>query len=195
MLSAFRAGSFHPIERTKRSAGRRPLHTVSDNAIHIDIMIEAGNWPDEASLESLVSKSVAAAWNSLGLKSATSELSVVFTDDASIQVLNGEWRGKDKPTNVLSFPAFPVKAGSQPGPMLGDIVIARETVEREAKEEGKPIENHLSHLVVHGFLHLLGYDHETDEEAEVMEAREREILHALAIPDPYAVSDEDINND
>lgn len=195
MLSAFRAGSFHPIERTKRSAGRRPLHNVSDNAIHIDIMIEAGNWPDEASLESLVSKSVAAAWNNLGLKSATSELSVVFTDDASIQVLNGEWRGKDKPTNVLSFPAFPVKAGSQPGPMLGDIVIARETVEREAKEEGKPIENHLSHLVVHGFLHLLGYDHETDEEAEVMEAREREILHALAIPDPYAVSDEDINND
>ncbi|EFM63475.1 conserved hypothetical protein [Brucella sp. NF 2653] len=195
MLSAFRAGSFHPIERTKRFAGRRPLHNVSDNAIHIDIMIEAGNWPDEASLESLVSKSVAAAWNNLGLKSATSELSVVFTDDASIQLLNGEWRGKDKPTNVLSFPAFPVKAGSQPGPLLGDIVIARETVEREAKEEGKPIENHLSHLVVHGFLHLLGYDHETDEEAEVMEAREREILHALAIPDPYAVSDEDINND
>ncbi|MEN3396067.1 rRNA maturation RNase YbeY [Brucella melitensis] len=168
---------------------------MSDNAIHIDIMIEAGNWPDEASLESLVSKSVAAAWNHLGLKCATSELSVVFTDDASIQLLNGEWRGKDKPTNVLSFPAFPVKAGSQPGPMLGDIVIARETVEREAKEEGKPIENHLSRLVVHGFLHLLGYDHETDEEAEVMEAREREILHALAIPDPYAVSDEDINND
>ncbi len=99
---------------------------TSDNAIHIDIMIEAGNWPDEASLESLVSKSVAAAWNNLGLQECyKQELSVVFTDDASIQLLNGEWRGEDKPTNVLSFPAFPVKAGSQPGPMLGDIVIAR----------------------------------------------------------------------
>ena len=83
----------------------------------------------------------------------------------------------------------------QPGPMLGDIIIARETVEREALEEGKPLENHLAHLVVHGFLHLLGYDHETDAEAEVMEGREREILHALAIPNPYAVSDYDLNND
>ena len=162
---------------------------MSNNAIQIDIMVEAGNWSDETALEGLVRKSVEAAWASLGLKSATSELSVVFTDDASIQTLNAEWRDKDKPTNVLSFPAFPVKAGTQPGPMLGDIVIARETVEREALEEGKPLENHLAHLIVHGFLHLLGYDHETDEEAEIMEAREREILHALAIPDPYAVSE------
>jgi len=162
---------------------------VPNNAIHIDIMVEAGNWPDEAALEGLVRKSVEAAWANLGLKSATSELSVVFTDDASIQTLNAEWRGKDKPTNVLSFPAFPVKAGAQPGPMLGDIIIARETVEREAREEDKPLENHLAHLVVHGFLHLLGYDHETDAEADVMEGREREILHALAIPDPYAVSE------
>lgn len=162
---------------------------MSNNAIHIDIMVEAGNWPDEPALETLVRKSVEAGWSVLGLKSADSELSAVFTDDASIQLLNAEWRGKDKPTNVLSFPAFPVKAGSQPGPMLGDIVIARETVEREALEEGKPLENHLTHLVVHGFLHLLGYDHETDEEAEEMEGKEREILHALAIPDPYAVSE------
>ncbi|MGB3349339.1 MAG: rRNA maturation RNase YbeY [Brucella anthropi] len=162
---------------------------MSNNAIHIDIMVEAGNWPDETALEGLVRKSVEAAWANLGLKSAASELSVVFTDDASIQTLNAEWRGKDKPTNVLSFPAFPIKTGAQPGPMLGDIIIARETVEREAREEGKPLENHLAHLVVHGFLHLLGYDHETDAEAEVMEGREREILHALAIPDPYAVSE------
>ena len=162
---------------------------MSNNAIQIDIMVEAGNWPDETTLEGLVRKSVEAAWTNLGLKNAASELSVVFTDDTSIQTLNAEWRGKDKPTNVLSFPAFPVKAGEQPGAMLGDIVIACETVEREALEEGKPLENHLTHLIVHGFLHLLGYDHETDEEAEVMEAREREILHALAIPDPYAVSE------
>ncbi len=124
---------------------------MSNNAIHIDIMVEAGNWPDETVLEGLVRKSVEAARANLGLKSAASELSVVFTDDASIQSLNAEWRGKDKPTNVLSFPAFPVKTGAQPGPMLGDIIIARETVEREAREEGKPLENHLAHLVVHGF--------------------------------------------
>ena len=92
---------------------------MSNNAIHIDIMVEAGNWPDETALEGLVRKSVEAAWANLGLKSAASELSVVFTDDASIQILNAEWRGKDKPTNVLSFPAFPVKAGAQPGPGSG----------------------------------------------------------------------------
>lgn len=150
-------------------------------------MIEAGSWPQEAVLESLVRRAIEAAWDNLGLEPAPCELSVVFTDDASIQTLNAQWRGKDKPTNVLSFPAFPVKAGNQPGPMLGDIVIAYETVEREAVDEGKPVNNHLTHLVVHGFLHLLGYDHETDEEAEEMERREREILHALAISDPYAV--------
>ncbi|MGU3399384.1 rRNA maturation RNase YbeY [Brucellaceae bacterium D45D] len=162
---------------------------MPDNAIDIDIMIEAGPWPDESVLEDLVQKAVEAAWSNLGLERTPSELSVVFTDDASIKLLNAQWRDKDKATNVLSFPAFPVKAGSQPGPMLGDIVIAYETVEREAADEGKPVNNHLTHLVVHGFLHLLGYDHETDAEAEEMERREREILHALAISDPYAVCD------
>ncbi|MBC2884044.1 rRNA maturation RNase YbeY [Ochrobactrum sp. CM-21-5] len=168
---------------------------MPNNTIQIDILIEAGSWPDETALERLVRQATEAAWSNLRLKDADSELSVVFTDDASIRTLNAEWRGKDKPTNVLSFPAFPVKAGAQPGPMLGDIVIARETVEREAKDEGKPLDNHLTHLVIHGFLHLLGYDHETDEEAEEMERREREILHALAIPDPYTVSHLDIETD
>lgn len=162
---------------------------MPDNAIDIDIMIEAGPWPDESVLEDLVQKAVEAAWSNLGLERTPSELSVVFTDDASIKLLNAQWRDKDKATNVLSFPAFPVKAGSQPGPMLGDIVIAYETVAREAADEGKPVNNHLTHLVVHGFLHLLGYDHETDVEAEEMERLEREILHALAISDPYAVCD------
>jgi rRNA maturation RNase YbeY len=93
-------------------------------------------------------------------------------------------------TNVLSFPAFPLKPGSAIPPMLGDIVIARETVAAEAFAEAKPFEHHLSHLVVHGFLHLLGYDHEDDAEAEEMEATEKRILARLAIPDPYAVSDQ-----
>ena len=117
------------------------------------------------------------------------ELSLVFADDATVQALNAEWRGKDKPTNVLSFPAFPLKPGDKLPPLLGDVILAFETVAREAAEEGKPLDHHVSHLVLHGFLHLLGYDHETDADAEVMEALETRILAKLAIPDPYAVID------
>ena len=115
-----------------------------------------------------------------------SELSVVFSDDAHIRTLNAGWRGKDKPTNVLSFPAFPVKPGEKLPPMLGDIVLAAETVAREAALEGKPLDHHISHLVIHGVLHLLGHDHEDEAEAERMEALERAALARLAIPDPYA---------
>jgi probable rRNA maturation factor len=114
------------------------------------------------------------------------ELSLLFTDDARIRVLNAEWRGKDKPTNVLSFPAFPVRIGAELPPMLGDIVLAAETVRGEAELEVKPLTHHISHLVVHGLLHLLGHDHETDTEADVMEDLERRVLARLAIPDPYA---------
>lgn len=177
--------------RAKGRCGRADLHVwiaPLSNVIDIDILIEAEGWPEEAALSQLAQQAVETAWKSLNLRDADTELSLVFTDDASIRELNAEWRGMDKPTNVLSFPAFPVKAGAQPGPMLGDIIIARETVEREAGEEQKPFNHHLTHLVVHGLLHLLGYDHEDDVEADVMENREREILHALAIPDPYHVS-------
>jgi probable rRNA maturation factor len=117
---------------------------------------------------------------------AGSELSVVFSDDAHIRTLNSGWRGKDKPTNVLSFPAFPAIPGEKLPPMLGDIVLAAETVVREAGLEGKPLDHHISHLVVHGVLHLLGHDHEDETEAETMEALERAALARLAIPDPYA---------
>jgi probable rRNA maturation factor len=113
----------------------------------------------------------------------------MLTDDAGIRTLNSNWRGIDKPTNVLSFPALqPTGAG---GPddapnMLGDIAIAFETTRKEADDEQKPFDHHLSHLAVHGFLHLIGYDHEKDDEAEAMEALETEILAQLGIPDPYA---------
>ncbi len=117
------------------------------------------------------------------------ELSLVFTDDAAIQEINAEWRGKDKPTNVLSFPAFPLEPGKMPGPMLGDIVIARETVEREAVDLDKSFEDHLTHLLVHGFLHLFGYDHMETGEAERMEALETRILAVLGLSDPYAGQD------
>ncbi|KQU93791.1 rRNA maturation RNase YbeY [Mesorhizobium sp. Root695] len=153
--------------------------------VDIDISVEAGNWPDEASLTRLVDRAVAAAFAESGA-AGRSELSLVFSDDAHIRTLNAGWRGKDKPTNVLSFPAFPFVQGGPLPPMLGDIVLAAETVTREAALEDKPLENHITHLVIHGLLHLLGYDHETDTEAEAMEAIERAALARLAIPDPYA---------
>lgn len=154
--------------------------------IDIDILIEAEGWPKEEALLQLAQKAVDAAWKSLFTDDGKTELSLVFTDDASIKELNAQWRNKHKATNVLSFPAFPIKAGTKPKMMLGDIVIARETVMREAQEEGKPFEHHLNHMIVHGFLHLLGYDHEDDTDAEIMEQQERVILAALAIPDPYS---------
>ena len=152
--------------------------------IDIALAVEAGDWPAEAQLERLARAAVDAACADQALAGA-SELSVVFTDDAAIRALNAGWRGKDQATNVLSFPAFPTGWSVLP-PMLGDIVLAAETVAREAEAEGKPLENHINHLLVHGFLHLVGHDHEEDGEAEAMEAAERRILAALAIPDPYA---------
>jgi probable rRNA maturation factor len=115
------------------------------------------------------------------------EISLLLTDDAQVRQLNRDYRHKDKPTNVLSFPALDDDTPIPPeGPvLLGDVIIARETTEREAYEESKSLKNHLSHLVVHGVLHLLGYDHIEDDEAEEMESLERSILGALGVPDPY----------
>lgn len=153
--------------------------------MEIDLTVEAGAWPGEAELFWLVERAVAATFAETGTK-GTSELSVVFSDDAHIRALNAGWRGKDKPTNVLSFPAFPAFRGNAMPPMLGDIVLAAETVARESALENKPLEHHITHLVIHGLLHLLGHDHETDAQAEEMEGLERTALARLAIPDPYA---------
>jgi len=109
---------------------------------------------------------------------------ILLTNDASVQDLNARFRAKDQPTNVLSFPA-PETAR----PHLGDIALAFETCAREAAAQNKPLEHHLQHLTVHGVLHLLGYDHQSDAEAEEMEAMEREILSTLDVPDPYALFD------
>jgi probable rRNA maturation factor len=159
----------------------------SISPVDADILIEAGAWPEESTLEALVSRAVSAAFEELEADSGEKpELSLVFTDDAHIKELNAGWRGKDKPTNVLSFPAFPIAPGDALPPMLGDIVLAFETVASEATLENKPFEHHITHLVVHGLLHLLGYDHETEGDAEEMEGLERGALARLAIPDPYA---------
>jgi len=148
------------------------------NGPTVDVSIASPLW-DEADGEAVVRRAVAAA---APPETEESELSVVLTDDASIKSLNARWRRKDEPTNVLSFPADRPAAGPR---LLGDIVIAYETTAREAAQEQKPFADHLAHLTVHGFLHLLGYDHESDADAEVMERLEREILARLGVPDPY----------
>lgn len=155
--------------------------------VEIDLLVEGGDWAPEAELETMVHEAVGAAMAETGaVAEKGTELSVVFSDDEHVRELNAQWRGKDKPTNVLSFPAFPPKRGAALPPLLGDIVLASQTVIREAALEGKEIRHHITHLLIHGFLHLLGYDHETGEEAEEMEAVERRALARLAIPDPYA---------
>ncbi|PWK68333.1 putative rRNA maturation factor [Aminobacter sp. AP02] len=166
---------------------KTPAPSAVEGGLDIDLMIEQGAWPSEDALRALVDRAVPAALAEAEVDVVDGvELSLVFTDDDSIQSLNAEWRQKDKPTNVLSFPAFPMAPGDALPPMLGDIVLAYETVVREAELEQKPLENHITHLIIHGLLHLLGYDHESDEEAEEMEALERQALARLAIPDPYA---------
>jgi probable rRNA maturation factor len=120
---------------------------------------------------------------------AAAELSIVFTDDAGIRKLNAKWRGKDFPTNVLSFPqAAPLGSGafSGSGRLLGDVILSAETVAREAALAEKPLVDHMAHLIIHAYLHLLGFDHEVDSDAEKMEQLERVALKKLGIRDPYA---------
>jgi probable rRNA maturation factor len=113
------------------------------------------------------------------------EMTIHLSDDEGLRALNKQWRGKDAPTNVLSFPA--VAADRLSGArLLGDVFVALQTVEREAAAEGKPLADHFRHLVAHGFLHLIGFDHETPVEAEAMEAIETRALARLGVADPYA---------
>lgn len=137
-------------------------------------------------LEEIVAKAVAASVEVAELKiPAEAELSLLFTDDNAVRSINNDWRGKDSATNVLSFPGADIKPGEPADFVLGDIVLAYETVAREAKLEDKPFEHHLSHLIVHGLLHLFGYDHMNDRQAQLMEGLETRILLRLAIDDPY----------
>ena len=149
--------------------------------MNLEITIEDKDWKTVPSLRKLARQAIKAA-----LVDDDVSISVLFTSDAEISGINKQWRGKARPTNVLSFPVSvetPVPKG-EPRP-LGDIVMAYGTILKEATEQKKPVANHVSHLIVHGLLHLLGYDHEIDAEAEIMEAREVEILKKLGIEDPY----------
>jgi probable rRNA maturation factor len=173
----------------KRSSGSMAIFALPIT----EVLVVAECWQSEPDAEAVIQRAVAAAAEiadpGLDAELGEAELAVMLTDDSGIRTLNNNWRGIDKPTNVLSFPALPPTGGGGPDDaprMLGDIAIAYQTTRAEADDEQKPFDHHLSHLAVHGFLHLIGYDHEKDDDAEAMEALETEILAQLGIPDPYA---------
>ena len=151
----------------------------------IDIEIEDPAWtiaePDAEALSRRAAEAVL-AYEHLSDRNLT----ILLAGDAAVQELNARFRRQDKPTNVLSFPAMP-----NPEQHLGDVALAYQTCAREAAEQGKPLAAHLQHLVAHGVLHLLGYDHMTDEEASEMEGLERVVLAGLGIADPYAAGEGD----
>jgi probable rRNA maturation factor len=169
-------GDSRPRSSIRPSGARR--------SVELDISVAAPAWGRAVGdISALAERAIAAALARAEVSGAL-EVSLLLTDDAEQQELNRDHRGKDSPTNVLSFPAgFVPPAGPRP---LGDISLALETVIREAEEQDKSVADHLSHLLVHGTLHLLGYDHGDDVEAEEMEALEREILAGLGVADPYA---------
>ena len=157
-----------------------------------EVLVVADAWQNESDAEAVIQRAIAAAAEMADADIGEAELAVMLTDDAGIRTLNSNWRGIDKPTNVLSFPALQPTGSGGPDDaprMLGDIAIAYETTRKEADDEQKPFDHHLSHLAVHGFLHLIGYDHEKDDDAEAMEALETEILAQLGIPDPHTDRD------
>jgi probable rRNA maturation factor len=142
--------------------------------IEIEVQVDEPAWlarlPDA---ETLMARTAAAV-------DAEGSAAVLLTDDETVRDLNTRFRAKDSPTNVLSFPA-----PANPEGHLGDIALALGVCESEARTQGKPLADHLRHLLVHGLLHLLGYDHQADDEAETMEALERQVLSGLGVPDPY----------
>ena len=165
----------------------------------LEIALETdAEWDSSRSWDTLVRNAAEAAiaesaFPQLANSERAIELSVRLTGDEDVRALNAEWRGKDKPTNVLSFPLVDgddLREANVAGPelLLGDIVLARGVCLTEAAEKGVSVEDHAAHLLVHGTLHLLGYDHHQDGEAEDMEAREVRALARLGIADPYEVA-------
>ena len=157
----------------------------------IDVAVAAEGWrevlPDA---ERLARRAARAGWQAArgdGPEPRHAEISIALVDDATSRALNREHRAKDSPTNVLSFAMGPVAAGDDGPELLGDVVLACETVSREAAEQGKPIADHFCHLIVHGVLHLCGYDHETEIDAEIMERLETNVLAGMGIDDPYRI--------
>jgi len=148
----------------------------------IEVEVEAAAWSGALPNAAAVAERAAAA--ALATHPALGDLVILLTNDAEVKALNARYRGKDRPTNVLSFPGLEMLMPGQPR-HLGDVVLAYETCAAEAEQQGKSLGDHLSHLTVHGVLHLLGRDHENEAEAEAMEAEERTVLASLGVADPY----------
>lgn len=161
----------------------------SDSSHSIQVTVDAATWRNAVTdLDRVCEQAVLAAIQGHeGALPGPVEVSLLLTDDARVRELNRAWRGQDRPTNVLSFPALAAGETVPPGMpvLLGDVVLAFETVAREAAAQGKEVGAHTSHLLVHGVLHLLGHDHEDEAEADEMEALETAILARLGVADPY----------
>ena len=167
-----------------------PADSEPPERLTLTIVEEDGDWSGFGPLEEAIRQAATALARHRRLQPARgSEASVVLGSDALVRRLNRTYRGKDAPTNVLSFPyQKPPGAASHDGAYLGDVVLAAETVRQEAVERGIEPRHHLQHLVVHGLLHLLGYDHQADAAAEEMEGLEAEILATIGVADPYAAA-------
>lgn len=153
---------------------------AAESVFEVEIIEDDGDWSHVTGLDQLIETAAQVAVAEAD-GPVPGFVSVALSSDAIVSDLNGRFRGKPKPTNVLSFPT----GNGAPDGQIGDIILALETVEREAAEQGLPVEHHVQHLVVHGVLHLLGYDHETAADAERMEAIEINILSNLGIANPY----------
>jgi len=178
-----------PLPRSGEESGRgiADSQETAPSTIRLDIAVERASplWEAAPDAEALAERAILASAEACGVELAeAAEVSVQLVDDERIRALNARWRGLDKPTNVLSFPASSADRLAA-SPLLGDIVVAYETTSREAEDEHISLDDHFVHLVVHGFLHLVGFDHQDDEEADVMEALETRVLKGLAIADPY----------
>jgi probable rRNA maturation factor len=180
-----------PADIGPRTADEDSCESEPPPRLSLDTVVEQGDWSaigEPALLVDCVAKALASEPSVAERLSPGATACVAFTSDAEVQALNRRYRAKDKPTNVLSFPA-PREAPGMPDTgdphHLGDVVLAAETVAAEARELAIPLPHHVQHLVVHGVLHLVGYDHETDAEAEAMEALETRLLATLGVADPY----------
>jgi probable rRNA maturation factor len=184
------------------------MKRAANAGLKIDVLVDSEHWTGAPAASAIVRRALRQA--AAALSPHPGELAIVLTDDSAMRRLNRNWRGVDAPTNVLSFAigkagvANPItraggpasKRGNRHGKQhgdrrhhhLGDIVLAYQTIKREALREDKPFNHHLAHLALHGFLHLLGYDHQSTAQARRMESTERAILRALAVPDPYAAT-------